>query len=59
MAKATDIKWEIDGYDVDLPNEFDIPNTFIDEDGGIDEDAVSDWLSDETGYLHDGFRIIM
>lgn len=42
---------------MDLPKEFEIPERFIDEDG-INEDAVSDWLSDETGWLHDGFEII-
>lgn len=57
MAKAINIKWETDGYEVDLPEEFEIPERFIDEDG-VDEDAVSDWLSDETGWLHDGFEIV-
>lgn len=56
MAKAVDIKWETDGYDVDLPTEMKIPECFIYEDE-IDEEAVSDWISDETGWLHDGFRI--
>ncbi len=56
MAKAVDIKWETDGYDVDLPTEMKIPKCFIDE-YGADEEAVSDWISDETGWLHDGFRI--
>ena len=56
MAKVINIKWETDGQEVDLPNEIDIPEKFIDEDG-IDEDAVSDWISDETGWLHDGFEI--
>lgn len=56
MAKVVDIKWETDGYDVDLPTEMEIPEYFIDGDG-IDEEAVSDWISDETGWLHDGFRI--
>lgn len=57
MAKVINVKWVTDGYDVDLPKEFEIPERFIDEDG-INEDAVSDWLSDETGWLHDGFEII-
>lgn len=48
MAKVINVKWETDGYDVDLPTEFEIPEEFIYEDG-IDEDAVSDWLSDTTG----------
>lgn len=58
MAKVVDIKWETDGADVDLPAEIDIPERFIDEDG-VDEDAVSDWLSNTLGWLHDGFRILM
>lgn len=57
MPKAINIKWETDGYDVELPTEMEIPERFIDEDG-IDEDAVSDWLSDETGWLHDGFTVV-
>lgn len=57
MAKATDIRWETDGYNVDLPTEMEIPSRFIDDDG-IDEDAVSDWLSNTTGYLHSGFSIV-
>lgn len=57
MAKVINVKWETDGYDVDLPTEFEIPEEFIDEDG-IDEDAVSDWLSDKTGWLHNGFDIV-
>lgn len=56
MAKVVDIKWETDGYDVDLPTEMEIPKCFIDE-YGIDDEAVSDWISDKTGWLHDGFRI--
>ena len=39
-----------------LPTEMRIPVEFIDEDD-VDEDAVSDWLSDKTGYLHYGFEI--
>ena len=57
MAKVINIKWKTDGYDVNLPNEIEIPKEFINFDG-VDEDAVSDWLSDTTGWLHDGFTII-
>ena len=57
MAKVVNVKWETDGYAVNLPKEFTIPERFIDE-NGIDEDAVSDWLSDETGWLHNGFEIV-
>ena len=57
MAKAINVKWETDGYDVDLPEEFEIPKRFVDEDR-IDSDAISDWLSNETGWLHNGFEIV-
>ena len=57
MAKVVNIKWETDGYNLSLQTEFEIPEEFIDEDE-IDLDAVSDWLSDTTGWLHDGFEIV-
>ena len=64
MLKAVDIKWDVTDYDDDefddeacevlesLPTEMDIPE------GMTDPDEISDWLSDETGFCHDGFRII-
>lgn len=55
--KAINIKWVTDGYDVDLPNEMDIPENLIDENGEVDPEDVSDYISDETGWLHDGFEI--
>lgn len=55
--KVVNIKWVTDGYDVVLPSEMEIPEEFIDE-NGVDEDLVSDWISDETGWLHDGFEIV-
>lgn len=55
--KAINIKWETDGYDVELPNEVDIPERFVNKDG-VDVEAVSDWLSDGSGWLHDGFEIV-
>ncbi len=57
MYKAINIKWETDGCEVDLPSEVNIPERFIDKDG-VDEEAVSDWLSDMSGWLHDGFEIV-
>lgn len=48
MLYATDIIWETDGEVVEsLPSEVAIPES-IDED---DYDAISDYLSDEYGYL--------
>ena len=50
--RATNIKWDID-YDCngDLPTEVEIPK------GMTDEDEISDWLSDEYGYCHEGFYL--
>ena len=64
MLKAVDIKWDVTDYDDDefddeacevlesLPTEMDIPE------GMTDPDEISDWLSDETGYCHNGFRLV-
>lgn len=54
--KVINIKWVTDGSDIVLPLEMEIPEEFIGE-NGVDEDLVSDWISDETGWLHDGFEI--
>jgi len=51
--KVTDIIWETDGEEVDLPTEIDLPDS-IDSN---DENAVSDYLSDETGFLVVGYTI--
>ena len=48
--KATNIKWETDGYKVDLPNMVELPKS-------IDEDRIADYLSDEFGWLVDSFDI--
>lgn len=42
MAKVINIKWETDGYEIDLPNEVTIPDCFMDSDAGPDVDAISD-----------------
>ena len=59
--KAVNIKWDTDG-DIEvfenLPTEVEIPDYLItdDEDDLLDE--VSDWLSDEYGFCHDGFELV-
>ena len=59
--KAVNIKWDTDG-DVklleELPTEVEIHDYLItdDEDDLLDE--ISDWLSDEYGFCHDGFEIV-
>ena len=64
MLKAVDIKCDVtdDGIDESddeaceilesLPTEMNIPE------GMTDPDEISDWLSDETGFCHDGFRLV-
>ena len=52
--KATNIKWDIDYDDNNfLPTEVEIPT------GITDEEEISDWLSDEFGYCHEGFYLEM
>ena len=53
-----DIQWDTDGDAVELPAE--ITHTFdgyfdINDEDLIDE--ISDWLSDEDEYCHDGFKV--
>lgn len=50
MLKTTNILWDTD-YDDDgeLPTEIDIPE------GMTDEDEISDYLSEVTGYCHQGY----
>ena len=38
------VNWETDGYKVKLPIVVELPNSLKDED-------ISDWLSDEYGWL--------
>lgn len=64
MLKAVEIKWNVtdnvmDEFDDEacevlesLPTEMDIPE------GMTDPDEISDWLSDETLYCHNGFRLV-
>ena len=57
--KATCIKWDTDGdreLRKSLPKEMDIPNEIAyDEDGEIDYDGIEDYLSDMTGFCHEGY----
>ena len=48
--KVTDIIWETDGYEVDLPTEVEVED-------GMDEDAICAYLSDTYGWLVIAFRI--
>jgi hypothetical protein len=52
--KAINIVWDVD-FEEDLenlPDEIEIPEEMT------DEDEISDYLSDVTGFCHDGFELI-
>lgn len=61
MIIATNIEWETDGEDVDLPEEVVIPENVIPNDVDVDEyingyaEEVEDWLSDIYEFLVCGF----
>lgn len=51
--RAINIMWDID-HDADgelLPTEIEIP------DGMVDEEDISEYLSDLTGFCHEGFDL--
>ena len=50
--KVTNIKWETDGEVVDLPTEVEV-------DDNLSDDEVADFLSDEYGWLVNGFSLPM
>lgn len=51
--KAINIIWDVEeDDDVELPNEVNIPN------GMTDDDEISDYLSNQTGYCHRGFKLV-
>lgn len=58
---ASNIQYDTDGFDVELPNSIiiDVPKS---EHSGFDDiDSISDYVSDEissiTGYCHKGFDL--
>lgn len=69
MLKATNIKWDIDleeheTYEeavrvLGLPNEIILPDTIkiILPDTITEEDEISDYVSEVTGFCHDGFLL--
>ena len=62
--KAINIKWDVDDGEMSkkeiaeilaaLPTEVEIPH-WIDYD---DHEDISDWLTEEYGYCHCGFKIV-
>ena len=49
---VSDIKWVTDGADVTLPTEVEVPDN-------LDDDEIADYLSDEYGFLLEGFALPM
>ena len=64
MLKAVDIKWDVTDDDIDEMDDEaceileSLPTEMIIPEGMTDPDEISDWLSDETGFCHDGFRLV-
>lgn len=64
MLKAINVKWDTDGDKKvfnELPTEMIIPNELEemykkDKEYALEE--ISDWLSDEIGFCHDGFEVV-
>ena len=52
--KAVDIIWDVDFEEdlINLPSEVVIPADMM------DEDKISDYITDETGFCHRGFRLV-
>ena len=50
--KVTNIKWETDGVDVELPKEVEV-------DDNMSDDEIADYLSDTYGWLVDSFSVPM
>lgn len=61
--KAIKIRWDIDYDDNgDLPMEIEIPENVVKEatdEDGIDDEVISDYITNLTGYCHQGFEIVM
>lgn len=64
MLKAINIKWDTDGDKEvlnELPTEMIIPDELEElykKDREYVLEEISDWLSDETGFCHNGFEIV-
>lgn len=64
MLKAINIMWDTDGDNKifeSLPKEMFIPDKLeimYEKDKEYTLEEISDWLSDETGFCHDGFEVV-
>lgn len=55
---ATNIQWDTDGEDINLPTtlEVEIPNADTMDEQDIDE-FISDDITNQTGFCHKGFSL--
>jgi hypothetical protein len=55
--KVTNIKYDTDGEDVNLPNELEItvPDNIQSQGYEATEQYISDEISNKTGFCHEGF----
>lgn len=51
---AVNIEWDTDGEDVFLPIEMMLPYWMNEN---TDREEISDWITEQTGYCHFGFRL--
>lgn len=64
MLKAVEIKWDVTDDAIDEMDDEackileSLPTEMIIPEGMTDPDEISDWLSDETGFCHYGFRLV-
>lgn len=50
---ATKIEWDTDNeVNTELPETIDIPN------GITDEEEISEYISEQTGFCHNGFTLV-
>lgn len=57
MIKAINIDWETDGEDITLPSEMIIPEEITEIAKEFDDGVITDYLSDETGFLVNSYDI--
>ena len=60
--RAVNIEWDMDYTETgDLPAEMDIPDEVFEGEEDLESvlDAISDYLSDTTGFCHEGFNVEM
>ena len=58
--KAIRIEWNIDSTEdlPSLPTEMEIPKSITQNNTVIDFEVISDYISDVTGFCHNGFEIV-